>query len=60
MKITDLKVFVVDQFVYVKIETDEGIYGIGEASLSGRSSGCRWSVGTSSQTASDGARCDPN
>ena len=37
MKITDLKVFAVDQFVYVKIETDEGIYGIGEASLSGRS-----------------------
>ena len=37
MKITDLKVFVVDQFVYVKIETDEGIYGVGEASLSGRS-----------------------
>ena len=37
MKITDLKVFVVNQFVYVKIETDEGIYGVGEASLSGRS-----------------------
>ena len=37
MKITDLKVFAVDQFVYVKIETDEEIYGIGEASLSGRS-----------------------
>jgi galactonate dehydratase len=37
MKITDLKVFPVNQFVYVKILTDQGIYGVGEASLSGRS-----------------------
>ena len=37
MKITDIKVFPVRQFVYVKIITDEGSYGIGEASLSGRS-----------------------
>lgn len=37
MIITDLKVFPVQQFVYVKILTDEGIYGVGEASLSGRS-----------------------
>ena len=37
MKITDLKVFPVGQFIYVKIMTDEGVYGIGEASLSGRS-----------------------
>ena len=37
MKIEEIKVFHVHQFVYVKIETDEGIYGIGEASLSGRS-----------------------
>lgn len=37
MKITDLKIFPVQQFVYIKIITDEGIYGIGEASLSGRS-----------------------
>ena len=37
MKITDLKVFPVGQFIYVKIVTDEGIYGIGEGSLSGRS-----------------------
>ena len=37
MKITDVKVFPVHQFVYVKIFTDEGVYGIGEASLSGRS-----------------------
>jgi galactonate dehydratase len=37
MKIKDLKVFPVDQFVYVKILTDEGLYGVGEASLSGRS-----------------------
>ena len=37
MKITDVKVFPVHQFVYVKILTDEGVYGIGEASLSGRS-----------------------
>jgi galactonate dehydratase len=37
MKITDLKIFPVRQFIYVKILTDEGIYGVGEASLSGRS-----------------------
>ena len=36
MKITDVKVFPVMQYVYVKILTDEGIYGIGEASLHGR------------------------
>ena len=37
MKIADVKVFPVRQFVYVKIITDDGLYGIGEASLSGRS-----------------------
>ena len=37
MNITDVRVFAVAQFVYVKIETDEGLYGLGEASLSGRS-----------------------
>jgi galactonate dehydratase len=37
MKIADVKIFPVHQFVYVKIATDQGIYGIGEASLSGRS-----------------------
>ena len=37
MKITELKIFPVRQFVYVKIVTDEGLYGIGEASLNGRS-----------------------
>ena len=37
MKITAVKVFPVHQFVYVKIETDTGLHGIGEASLSGRS-----------------------
>lgn len=37
MKITAVKVFPVNQFVYVKIETDAGLHGIGEASLSGRS-----------------------
>lgn len=37
MKIADVKVFPVGQFVYVKIITDDGLYGIGEASLSGRS-----------------------
>ena len=36
MKITDVTVLPVANFVYVKIETDEGIHGIGEASLSGR------------------------
>jgi galactonate dehydratase len=36
MKITDVRVFPVANFVYVKIETDEGVHGIGEASLSGR------------------------
>ena len=37
MKITDMRTFAVAQFVYVKIETDSGLYGLGEASLSGRS-----------------------
>ena len=37
MKITDLKVFPVQNWIFVKIETDQGIHGIGEASLSGRS-----------------------
>ncbi|MDP6779853.1 MAG: galactonate dehydratase [Candidatus Latescibacteria bacterium] len=36
MKITDLKVFPVHNWVFVKLETDGGIHGIGEASLSGR------------------------
>ena len=36
MKITDVKVFAVGEFVYVKIVAD-GLHGIGEASLSGRS-----------------------
>ncbi len=36
MKIADVRVFPVANFVYVKIETDEGVHGIGEASLSGR------------------------
>ena len=37
MKVTDLKPFVVDcfrtNFVFVKITTDEGIDGVGEATL---------------------------
>jgi len=37
MKIVEVKVFPVGQFVYVKILTDQGLYGVGEASLSGRS-----------------------
>ena len=37
MKISDVKVFPVGSFIYVKIITDEGLHGIGEASLSGRS-----------------------
>lgn len=37
MNISDVRVFPVGSFVYVKIITDEGLYGIGEASLSGRS-----------------------
>ncbi len=37
MKISGLKIFPVGQFVLVKILTDSGVYGIGEASLSGRS-----------------------
>ena len=36
MKITEVKPFVVDHWVYIKIVTDEGIYGIGEASLGSR------------------------
>ena len=39
MKITDVKAFPVGEFVYVKLVTDEGLHGIGEASLSGRSLG---------------------
>jgi galactonate dehydratase len=37
MHITAVKTFTPGSFVYVKIETDAGLYGIGEASLSGRS-----------------------
>jgi L-alanine-DL-glutamate epimerase-like enolase superfamily enzyme len=37
MRITDVKIFPVADFVYVKILTDQGVHGIGEASLSGRS-----------------------
>jgi len=37
VKIVDVKVFPVAEFVYVKVVTDEGLYGVGEASLSGRS-----------------------
>lgn len=37
MKIIDLKIFSILHCVYVKIITDSGIYGIGEASLRGRS-----------------------
>ena len=37
MKVTDVKPFVVDcfrtNFVFVKVETDEGVYGIGEGTL---------------------------
>jgi len=36
MKISEIKVFPVGEFIYVKISTDRGVYGIGEASLSGR------------------------
>jgi galactonate dehydratase len=37
MKISDMRVFPVGQFVYVKLVTDDGLDGLGEASLSGRS-----------------------
>ncbi|HEV8635102.1 MAG TPA: galactonate dehydratase [Chloroflexota bacterium] len=43
MKISDVKTFVVGMTghnaVLVKVETDEGLYGIGEASLAGREQG---------------------
>jgi L-alanine-DL-glutamate epimerase-like enolase superfamily enzyme len=43
MKITDLKTFLVGMsghnVLLVKIETDDGLYGIGEASLAGREQG---------------------
>ena len=37
MKITAVDIYPVRHFVYVKISTDQGLYGVGEASLSGRS-----------------------
>lgn len=37
MTITEMRVFPVGQFVYVKLFTDQGVDGLGEASLSGRS-----------------------
>jgi mannonate dehydratase len=43
MKITAVKTFVIGMpghnTVLVKIETDEGLYGVGEASLAGRDRG---------------------
>ena len=30
MRITDIKVFLVGRWQFVKVETDEGIYGVGE------------------------------
>ena len=37
MKVVDIKTFVVDCFrtnwVFVKVYTDEGVYGVGEAKL---------------------------
>ena len=36
MKISNLKIIPVRNWVFVKIETDEGLHGIGEASLGGR------------------------
>ena len=36
MKITAVKPFVLDAGVYVKVETDEGLYGIGEAGIKRR------------------------
>ena len=40
MKITDMKIYVVDadwrDWVFIKLFTDQGLTGVGEASLSGR------------------------
>ena len=36
VKITAVEAFPVHQFVFVKITTEDGLYGLGEASLSGR------------------------
>ena len=36
MKITAIKPFVLDAGIYVKIETDEGIYGLGEGGMKRR------------------------
>lgn len=36
MKIVDLETFPISNWVFVKIQTAEGLYGIGEASLAGR------------------------
>jgi L-alanine-DL-glutamate epimerase-like enolase superfamily enzyme len=38
MKIRQLDTIPVSPFVYVKIHTDSGLFGVGEASLSGRRS----------------------
>ena len=37
MKIREVEVFPVRQFVYVRITTNDGLSGLGEASLNGRS-----------------------
>ena len=36
MKITKVKPFVIDAGVFVKVETDEGLYGMGEAGMKRR------------------------
>ena len=36
MKITQVEAIPFSNFLYVRIDTDEGVHGIGEASLSGR------------------------
>ena len=62
MKITDIKSYPVwvgsrNQMV-VKVETDEGIYGLGEAGLSGRELAVQGRSSTTASSSSAGTRCN--
>ena len=46
-----MQTFTVAQFVYVKIETDSGLHGLGEASLGGTHASASCSIATYAVTA---------